>query len=143
MPASDNDASVLIIGGGPVGLGLAADLGVRGTQCLLIEQTDGTSYHPRANTVNSRTMEFCRRWGIAQEVRESGAPPDFPPTIIYATSLNGYEIARIERPTHGGHKPLPTTPEAIAQVYEQPLVLVRPDGHVAWRAGVAPPDPLK
>jgi 2-polyprenyl-6-methoxyphenol hydroxylase-like FAD-dependent oxidoreductase len=56
-------------------------------------------------------MEFCRRWGIADEVRESGAPPDFPPTIVYATSLNGFEIARIERPTHGGHRPLPTTPE--------------------------------
>jgi 2-polyprenyl-6-methoxyphenol hydroxylase-like FAD-dependent oxidoreductase len=102
---------VLIIGGGPVGLGLAADLGMRGTPCLLIEQTDGKIDHPRANTVNSRTMEFCRRWGIAKEVRESGAPPDFPPTIVYVTCLNGYELARIERPTHGGNKPLPTTPE--------------------------------
>src|SRR5581483_7430266 len=108
---SDCETPVLIVGGGPVGLGLAADLGWRGTPCVLIEQGDGTIYHPRANTVNSRTMEFCRRWGIAKEVRESGAPPDFPPTIIYATSLAGYEIARIERPTHGGHKPLPTTPE--------------------------------
>jgi len=111
MPASDSDTPILIVGGGPVGLGLAADLGWRGTPCVLIEQGDGTIYHPRANTVNSRTMEFCRRWGVAKEVRESGAPPDFPPTIIYATSLAGYEIARIERPTHGGHKPLPTTPE--------------------------------
>ncbi|HVA12866.1 MAG TPA: FAD-dependent monooxygenase, partial [Stellaceae bacterium] len=41
----------------------------------------------------------------------SGAPPDFPPTIVYATGLAGYEICRIERPTHGGHAPLPTTPE--------------------------------
>ena len=40
-----------------------------------------------------------------------GAPPDFPPTIVYATSLQGFEVARIERPTHGGAKPLPTTPE--------------------------------
>jgi 2-polyprenyl-6-methoxyphenol hydroxylase-like FAD-dependent oxidoreductase len=102
---------ILIIGGGPVGLGLAADLGWRGIDCVVVEQGDGTIYHPRANTVNSRTMEFCRRWGIAKEVKESGAPPDFPPTIVYATSLQGYEICRIERPTHGGHAPLPTTPE--------------------------------
>jgi 2-polyprenyl-6-methoxyphenol hydroxylase-like FAD-dependent oxidoreductase len=108
---TDEQIPVLILGGGPVGLGLAADLGWRGVDCLLIEQGDGTIYHPRANTVNSRTMEFCRRWGIAEEVRDSGAPPDFPPTIVYATSLPGYEIARIERPTHGGRQPLPTTPE--------------------------------
>jgi hypothetical protein len=31
---------------------------------------------------------------------------------------------------------------AIAALYEQPLVLVRPDGHVAWRAHSAPADPL-
>ncbi len=109
--ARPDQVPVLIIGGGPVGLGLAADLGSRGVRCVMIDRGDGTVYHPRANTVNSRTMEFCRRWGIAQEVKESGAPPDFPPTIIYATSLPGFEIARIERPTHGGYKPLPTTPE--------------------------------
>ena len=103
--------SVLIIGGGPVGLGLAADLGSREIDCLLVEQGDGGIYHPRANTVNSRTMEFCRRWGIADRVRGAGAPPDFPPTILYLTDLQGYEIARIERPTHGGEKPLPTTAE--------------------------------
>ena len=105
------ETPILIVGGGPVGLGLAADLGWRGIACTLVEQGDGTIYHPRANTVNSRTMEFCRRWGIAKEVKESGAPPDFPPTILYVTALDGWELCRIERPTHGGHQPLPTTPE--------------------------------
>ena len=105
------EVPVLIVGGGPVGLGLASDLGWRGIECMLVEQGDGTIYHPRANTVNSRTMEFCRRWGIAEAVRNAGAPPDFPPTIIYTTGLQGFEVARIERPTHGGAKPLPSTPE--------------------------------
>src|SRR5580698_1865102 len=97
---------VLIVGGGPVGLALAADLGWRGIECILVEQGDGTIYHPRANTVNSRTMEFCRRWGIAEEVRNSGAPSDFPLDIFYCTSLQGHPIARIDRPTYGGSKPL-------------------------------------
>jgi 2-polyprenyl-6-methoxyphenol hydroxylase-like FAD-dependent oxidoreductase len=76
-----------------------------------VEQGDGTIVHPRANTINSRTMEFCRRWGIAEQVRQAGTPPDFPSNIVYATTLQGYELARIDRPTYGGHKPLPTTPE--------------------------------
>ena len=46
------ETPVLIVGGGPVGLGLAADLGWRGIDCMLVEQGDGTINHPRANTVN-------------------------------------------------------------------------------------------
>ena len=111
MAARVEEVPVLIVGGGPVGLGLAVDLGWRGIDCLLVEQTDGTIFHPRANAVNSRTMELCRRWGIAETVREAGAPPDFPPTILYVTGVQGYELARIERPTHGGLAPLPHTPE--------------------------------
>jgi len=106
-----DETPVLIVGGGPVGLALAADLGRRGVECVLVEQGDGTIYHPRANTVNSRTMEFCRRWGIAEEVRQAGTPPDFPLDIIFCTGLTGHLLARIDRPTYGGRKPLPTTPE--------------------------------
>ena len=109
MPEGQVD--VLIVGGGPVGLGLAVDLGSRGIDTMLVEKGDGTIFHPRANTVNSRTMEFCRRWGIADTVRDAGAPPEFPPDILYLTSLQGHTIARIARPSHGGRQPLAHTPE--------------------------------
>ena len=54
----------LIIGGGPVGLALAGDLGWRGVECVLIEQSDGSIYQPRMDMVGVRTMEFCRRWRL-------------------------------------------------------------------------------
>jgi hypothetical protein len=34
------------------------------------------------------------------------------------------------------------TDPAITALYEEPLVLIRPDGHVAWRGAVAPADAL-
>ena len=35
------DTAVIIAGAGPVGLGLACELGLRGVACLLIEKRDG------------------------------------------------------------------------------------------------------
>ncbi len=105
------ETPILIVGGGPVGLALASDLGRRGVRCLIIEQSDGVIYHPRATALNARTMELLRRWGVAERVKRDGTPPDFPHTALYVTGLNGYEIARIERPSHGGVKPSPISPE--------------------------------
>ena len=117
--------SVLIVGGGPVGLGLAIDLGWRGIGCLLVEQGDGTIAHPRANAENARTMEFFRRWGIADRVREAGTPEDYPHTVLYLTALTGFEIARIERPGHGGRAPgtiSPERPQRCNQLWLDPIL---------------------
>ena len=113
MPAdaAPEETPVLIVGGGPVGLALALDLGWHGAECLLVEQGDGATEFPRANTVDVRSMEFCRRWGVADAVRAAGIPPDFPHTALYLTSLAGYEIARFERRSHGGAGALPVSPE--------------------------------
>src|SRR5207302_4338931 len=69
---------VLIVGAGPVGLALAGDLGWRGVPCMLIEQTDGRIEQPKMDLVGVRTMEFCRRWGIVDWVRDAPYPGDYP-----------------------------------------------------------------
>ena len=123
--ARDIRTPVLIVGGGPVGLGLAIDLGSRGIECLLVEQGDGTIAHPRANAENARTMEFFRRWGIADRVREAGTPGDFPHTVLYLTALTGFEIARFERPDHGGGAPgtiSPERPQRCNQLWLDPIL---------------------
>lgn len=110
-PGPKKKIPVLIIGGGPVGLALAVDLGWRGVECTVVEQAAGTIESPRTFAISARTMEFCRRWGVAETVRTRGLSPDFPRDALYLTSLNGYEIARIERPEHGGDKPSAFSPE--------------------------------
>lgn len=88
------DNRVVIVGGGPVGLSLAGDLGWRGIPCVLVEQSDGSIYQPKMDGVNVRTMEFCRRWGISQEVHDCPYPKDYPQDMVYLTSFAGYELGR-------------------------------------------------
>ena len=89
---------VLIVGGGPVGLALAAELGWQGVGCLLVEQGDGVVKTPKMNEVNTRSMEFCRRWGIAEQVLDTPFPPSWPKDVVFVTTLNGYELGRVKRP---------------------------------------------
>src|SRR5262249_29970393 len=96
---------VLIVGGGPVGLALAAELGLRGIRCELIEQTDGAISAPKINEVNTRTMEFCRRWGVADAVLNCPFPKDHARDVVFVTSLAGYELGRIRRPASSEQKP--------------------------------------
>jgi 2-polyprenyl-6-methoxyphenol hydroxylase-like FAD-dependent oxidoreductase len=101
-----NKIPILIVGGGPVGLALATDLGWRGVSCMLVERRDGTLSHPKMNMVSARTMEFCRRWGIGGEVRRLSIAEDFPRNILFVTSANGYELARFEYPSRADAHPV-------------------------------------
>jgi 2-polyprenyl-6-methoxyphenol hydroxylase-like FAD-dependent oxidoreductase len=106
-----SDIPVLIVGGGPVGLALAGDLGWRGVPCLLIEQSDGSIYQPRQDFVGIRTMEFCRRWGLVSAVEASPYPRDVRQDNVYVTSLAGYELGRERFPSMGDEKPPPASPQ--------------------------------
>ena len=96
-----HSVTVLIVGAGPVGLALAIELGLQGVSCLIVDETDGQIQVPTANYLNCRTVEFLRRWGIADEVRYHTFPSDYPNNILYLTGLNGHEITRFERPANG------------------------------------------
>ncbi|HKX37149.1 MAG TPA: FAD-dependent monooxygenase, partial [Burkholderiales bacterium] len=105
---------VLIVGGGPVGLALAIELGSRGVACTLIEQGSGRIVDAKMFATGIRTVEFCRRWGIADRVRDWGFPRDFPFDNVFVTKLAGYELARIPMPSIADTPPIAQSPENFA-----------------------------
>ena len=107
---------VLIVGAGPVGLALAGDLGWRGVPCTLIEKTDGAIEQPKMDLVGVRTMEFCRRWGIADWVRDAPYPGDYPQDYIWLTALNGYELGREKFPGRAFEACPPESPQKRERV---------------------------
>ena len=131
---------VLIVGAGPVGLALAGDLGWRGVPCTLIEKTDGAIEQPKMDIVGPRTMEFCRRWGIADWVRDAPYPGDYPQDCIYVTGLDGYELGREPFPPRAQEKCPPQSPqkrERVPQDMFDPILqrFVRSFPHVRLRYG--------
>lgn len=89
---------VVVVGGGSVGLSMAAELGWRGIDCLTVERRDGLNPHPRANSVANRTMEYYRRWGIDQAITEAGVPPHLPADYYWVSTLKGKQLHKIGLP---------------------------------------------
>jgi len=95
LPSS---TQVLIAGGGPVGLAAAVELARRGIECLVIEPRVTVSHaRPRCKTVNVRTLEHLRRWGLADRLRERAPlPVAWSNEIVFCTSLTGFELSRFD-----------------------------------------------
>lgn len=90
---------VVVIGGGPVGMGLALQLSKHGVRCLIVNKQPDSGWDPKGNTHNSRTMEHYRRLGLAESIRALGMPRHHPTDVGYFTTLAGPEIARIPMPS--------------------------------------------
>jgi 2-polyprenyl-6-methoxyphenol hydroxylase-like FAD-dependent oxidoreductase len=72
------DAEVLIVGGGPVGMGLAIELGQRGVRCLVIERYLQPQPIPKGQNLTQRTMEHFHFWGAEKQLRAARTiPPEY------------------------------------------------------------------
>ena len=119
------NTAVLIVGAGPVGLACAIDLAQRGIDCVLIERSDGVVRLSKMGVVSVRSMEFCRRWGIADRVRACGFPEDWPLNQVFCTSLAGHRLATIEYPSMRDEPIPPESPERrqrCPQLWFDPLL---------------------
>ncbi len=97
------ETQVLIVGAGPVGQGLAIELGLHGIDCMVIDKNERVGTAPRAKTTNIRTREHFRRWGIAEALREaSPLGIYYPSNVIFTTRLSGYQLARFDNALYCG-----------------------------------------
>lgn len=104
---------VLIVGAGPAGSALAAELGRFKVPSIILERKRHSWVAPKTMWISPRTMELCRRFGITDAIRNKGLPSDFPQDSVFLTNLNGYEIARIKRAPWAELKSSPYSPEFL------------------------------
>lgn len=72
------DAQVVIVGGGPVGMGLAIELGQRGVRCTVVERYPQPQRIPKGQNLTQRTMEHFHFWGAERELRAARTiPPEY------------------------------------------------------------------
>ena len=75
VAAPQHDAEVLIVGGGPVGMGLAIELGQRGVRCIVVERHARPQPIPKGQNLTQRTMEHFHFWGAEKRLRAARTIP--------------------------------------------------------------------
>jgi 2-polyprenyl-6-methoxyphenol hydroxylase-like FAD-dependent oxidoreductase len=131
--ANSIDTSVLIAGGGPVGLTLAMDLASRGIDATVLEtRRAGEPPNVKCNQVSARSMEIFRRLGLADKIRDTGLPPEFRVDVSLCVSATGQELSRIKLPSRAGRVrgekgddgawPTAEWPHRINQLFLEPLL---------------------
>lgn len=94
------DAEVIIVGGGPVGMGLAIELGQRGVHCIVVERYPRPQPIPKGQNLTQRTMEHFHCWGAEEELRAARTiPPEYGigGLTAYGSLLGPYSYDWLQR----------------------------------------------
>jgi 2-polyprenyl-6-methoxyphenol hydroxylase-like FAD-dependent oxidoreductase len=91
---------IVIVGGGPVGLGLAIELGQRNVGCILVERLAAPQRIPKGQNLTQRTLEHFHFWGVEDEVRAARTIPreyGIGGLTAYGTLLGDYSYDWLQR----------------------------------------------
>jgi cation diffusion facilitator CzcD-associated flavoprotein CzcO len=72
MTTSSRDCQVLVVGAGPTGLVLSAQLLARGIDTRIVDKGNGPARESRAVSVHARTLELLDTMGLAEAFIEHG-----------------------------------------------------------------------
>ncbi|MFJ6621859.1 FAD-dependent monooxygenase [Kitasatospora sp. NPDC091335] len=106
--------SVLIAGGGPVGMLLAAELGLWGVEAVVVEPHPHTQDTPRAGTLHARSVQSLLRRGHLR-LRGRGSLEEERETSFH---FGGAPILRIATPTAEGPPIHGQSQAALEQAFE-------------------------
>src|SRR6201997_2204721 len=90
---------VLIAGGGPTGLVLAAERSRHGVPSVLAARNEHTTLFPKMDITNGASMELLRRLGVDGELRAVGVGPQHSFDVIFAGGLDGPIYGRWRQPS--------------------------------------------
>lgn len=96
----ERDADVVVVGGGPVGMGLAIELGQRGVRTTVIERHPTPQPIPKGQNLTQRTMEHMHFWGVEPTLRAARTIPataGIGGLTAYGSLLSGYHYDWLKR----------------------------------------------
>ncbi len=91
---SEKIYDVLVVGAGPVGLTAGLLFQRMGINALLVDSRSTMNHHPKARSLNIRSMEIFRTLGIEAAIREWDFPREAR-RVLWLESFCGEEMARI------------------------------------------------